>query len=274
MTSILGRVVGRILPGTRNRNSDAQRDDRVAADAGSVPALLSPSNDGWRLLDISRDDQAWDITLEVPTNGDVALAALVLVGRSSQREVSASMLVGDRAASATVSAAALRGFDAETLDLWVDANDSESTATRGRVGLATADLMQELATTSIHGLRWYATVNGNLSAEAGPPIIQTNDTALPTIVSFTEDNGSVRVDVAGLGAAQAEDPRHYPDLDDGPDETEYRDTLVDPGNPALLLVGRKSRLEVLVPFSAANDGWTAEIHEGELTVFGLETVDV
>ena len=52
------------------------------------------------------------------------------------------------------------------------------------------------------------------------------------------------------------------------------DRSVAPDADLLVLVGRRSRLEVAVPLSAEARGWTVQVGDDDLSVFGIETVDL
>ena len=98
------------------------------------------------------------------------------------------------------------------------------------------------------GARWYRTVNGNLSVELGPPIADANGLARPKLTGFNEDDDAAELLLEGLSDAVSA--------------------------PELVLVGRRSSLEVRLQLVRIGGGWSAVVRDDDLTVLGLETIDL
>ena len=272
----------RIIPGVRRRVRDILR-RRGRQVAGPSPVITAPvgrpdvatgHSDIWKLVDLVREDRLWDVSVRLPDDHGLESASLVLVGRSSHHELSARMVLTERTASTTLAETSLTGFSAETMDVWIDTIDLEATSARQRVSLARSVDADRLAAMSVPAAHWYATKNENLSVEVAPPTAGTVSSRAPELIDATQDRFAttrlVITEVLGAapGAGGGLDHDDLPDLDDhelnGPTPVE----------PVLLLVGRRSRLELGFDLSEGPAGWSGVVAEEDLTVFGVETVDL
>ncbi|HEY5846099.1 MAG TPA: hypothetical protein VIT42_04825, partial [Microlunatus sp.] len=230
------------------RRLRAKHTDRSPATSAPVrrdPAAVGP--DAWRLTDLTRDGLRWGVAVQVPADHGIEAAALILVGRTSQHEVAIRVTLTDRTASTTLAESVLAGFEAETLDAWIDTVDLEGTSARQRVSVARTIDSARLAAVSAPGARWYATVNANLSVEVKQPI------------AGAVSSGPPEVTEAGV---------------EGDDTSRLVITGVVTADPTLQLVGRRTRTEAELVLSQQPSGWSVSVAEEDLAVFGVETVDL
>ncbi len=238
----LVRALRRLTRGVAGAEPVGDPSTREEAPTGAELGTDSSLGTDWRAVALAGSDIGWELALESPRPRPDPVQ-LVLLGRSGRQEVTITVVLDDQSATtarATMSAAALEQFAPGRVDVWIE---TLTGAARERVAVG----LSRPADSSVAGVRWYATVKGNLSVELGPPVAGPESES-PEVVALVPDSRAVELVVA------------VPDPSAGP--------------PSLVLLGRRRRLEVVLRPTADPARWSAVVPDADLTVFGRGDVAV
>lgn len=209
MKRSLKRAVSRALPSlVRPRPDDPRPSARERGDAGaqadtpSPPPEPAPAPAEWSVVALARTGEGWRLTIARPTEGSLARASLVLVGRTSGRHLIVPGLLASDGLVVDVVRADLDPLLGETADLWMEPRAGEAALAWRRVTDAREVVASIDASTEADATGWYATAKGNVSLRLGAPSGGPPQ-AEPRLAEIVPDGRDTRLAVEGVSAAGA-----------------------------------------------------------------------